>query len=90
MGASSGTSTIMVALPSMNIPTISTKMLTAIKKAYLFGQTETMNSVSCCGMRSFVSTQENTDAADTMSMMPPVVQTVSLHAWRMPLRLSSL
>ena len=64
----------------MNMPASSTRMLTHSRKMYLFGQMDTMNSVSCCGMRSLVSTQEKTDAAETMSMMPAVVVMVSLKA----------
>ena len=53
----------MVALPSINIPAIRTRIFTQIKKTYLFEHTDTINSVSCCGICSFVRIQEKTEAA---------------------------
>jgi len=68
-GANKGTKMIMEALPSTNIPTMSRNALTKIRKIYLLSMVLTIHSVSCWGIRSRVSIQENTVAAATMNMM---------------------
>ena len=77
MGANRGTRTIMLALPSTNIPTKIRKMSTATKKTHLLSMTEMSHSVNCWGIRSLVNTHEKVEAAATISMMEEVVVRVS-------------
>ena len=52
-------------------------MFTTIRNTNLLWILANIHAVSVCGIRSLVRIQENTDAADTMSMMDAVEHTVS-------------
>ena len=74
----------MAALPSRNMPTISRKMLTTMRKSAGVSRNVIIICASSCGMRSFVRIHANVDAAPMMIMIDAEVVTVS----RMPVSTS--
>ena len=90
MGYSRGTSTIMAALPSMNIPTNSRNRLTSSRNTYLLSVICSISSVMVWGMRSLVSTQDRAEAAPMIIMIPAVEMTVSFRPFTMVFQSISL